>query len=80
MPAIVLSGLYGLVGIISDSEGDTTSLGALAIATLFAFISGYASIAFLLRYLANHSTMIFVVYRVALGIVALILAGAGVIE
>jgi undecaprenyl-diphosphatase len=80
VPAIVLSGLYGLVGIISDTEGDETSLVALAISVVFAFISGYASIAFLLRYLANHSTMIFVVYRVALGILALILAAAGVIE
>ncbi|MDX6556284.1 MAG: undecaprenyl-diphosphatase [Miltoncostaeaceae bacterium] len=80
VPAIVLSGLYGLVGIISDTEGDHTSLGALAIATVFAFIVGYASIAFLLRYLANHSTMVFVVYRVALGAIVLILAAAGVID
>ena len=80
VPAIVLSGLYGLAGILADREGDDTSLLALAIATFFAFVSGYASIAFLLRYLASHSTMVFVVYRVALGVAALILAGAGVIE
>ena len=35
-----------------------------AIATLLAFIVGYASIAFLLRWLTSHSTAIFVVYRV----------------
>ena len=80
VPAIVLSGLYGLFGILSDREGDETGLLALAIATVFAFVSGYASIAFLLRFLAKNSTFVFVVYRIALGAVALILFGAGVIE
>jgi undecaprenyl-diphosphatase len=40
---------------------------ALAVATLVSGVSGYAAIAFLLRYLGTHTTMIFVVYRVLLG-------------
>ena len=55
-------------------------LGALAIATLLAFVVGYASIALLLRYLAHHSTILFVVYRVGLGALVLSLAGAGTID
>lgn len=78
IPAIVLSGLYGLTEILTGE--DDVALGALTIATLFAFIFGYASIAFLLRYLANHSTMIFVVYRVILGAVTIGLTAAGVIS
>src|SRR5690606_8543774 len=78
IPAVVLSGLYGLTEILAD--GDDVALGALAVATLFAFIFGYASIAFLLRYLATHSTMIFVAYRVVLGAVTIGLAAAGVIN
>jgi undecaprenyl-diphosphatase len=78
VPAVVLSGLYGLTEILAG-EGDAP-VGSLAIATLFAFIFGYASIAFLLRYLANHSTMIFVVYRVILGAVTIALTAAGVIS
>jgi undecaprenyl-diphosphatase len=42
-----------------------------------AFISGWASIWFLLRYLRTHSTHIFIYYRYALGalMVALLLGG-----
>ena len=32
-----------------------------------AFVVGYVSIAFLLRYLATHSTLVFVIYRVRAG-------------
>ena len=56
------------------------SFGALALATVVAFVFGYVSIAILLRYLANHSMMIFVVYRVVLGVIVLALAGAGTIS
>ena len=37
-------------------------------------------IAFLLRWLAHHSLYIFVVYRVALGVIVLLLAGMGTIS
>ncbi|MGD9695951.1 MAG: undecaprenyl-diphosphate phosphatase [Thermoleophilia bacterium] len=78
IPAVVLSGLYGLVDIVTgDSD---VSMGALTVSVVFAFILGYASIAFLLRFLANHSTGIFVVYRVVLGIVVIALTAAGVIS
>jgi undecaprenyl-diphosphatase len=45
-----------------------------------AFVSGYAAIAWLLRFLSTHSTVIFVVYRVALGALVLALTAAGAIE
>jgi undecaprenyl-diphosphatase len=77
VPAIVLSGLYGLGEILARDDG--AGLGALAVATLFAFIFGYASIAFLLRFLATHSTLVFVVYRVALGAIVLGLTATGAI-
>jgi len=77
VPAVVLSGLFELRKI-----GEGGGAGALptAIATVAAFVVGYASIAFLLRYLASHSTLVFVVYRVAVGALVLALAGAGVIS
>jgi undecaprenyl-diphosphatase len=80
IPAVVLSGLLELGSILSGEEGETTSAFGLVVATLLAFVVGYASIAFLLRYLTNHSTAIFVAYRVVLGVLVLSLAGAGVIE
>ena len=80
VPAVVLSGLFELSSIIEGEEGQHVGAGALLIATALAFVVGYASIAFLLRFLANHSTLVFVAYRVGLGVVVLALAGAGVIE
>ena len=73
IPAVVLSGLLELASILGGDEGDTTSLAGLGIATLLAFVVGYASIAFLLRYLTRHSTIVFVVYRVVVGSLVLIL-------
>jgi undecaprenyl-diphosphatase len=80
IPAVVLSGLLELGSILSGEEGQDTGAAALIVATFFAFVSGYASIAFLLRYLSNHSTVLFVVYRVALGALVLALVSAGAIE
>jgi undecaprenyl-diphosphatase len=80
VPAVVLSGLLELGTILSDEEEDGTGLVALVVATLMAFLSGYLAIAWLLRFLSTHSTVIFVVYRVALGAVVLALVSAGAIE
>jgi undecaprenyl-diphosphatase len=80
VPAVVLSGLLELGSIASGEEGENVGTGALVIATFLAFVSGYAAIAFLLRFLATHSTVVFVVYRVALGALVLVLASAGTIE
>jgi undecaprenyl-diphosphatase len=80
IPAVVLSGVLELGSILSGEEGETTSLFGLALATLLAFVTGYASIAFLLRYLERHSTVVFVVYRVALGSLVLVLVGSGAIK
>jgi undecaprenyl-diphosphatase len=77
VPAVVLSGLFELRKI-----GDEDGAGALptAIATLLAFIVGYASIAFLLRWLVRHNLAVFVVYRIALGVLVIALTAAGTIS
>ncbi len=77
IPAVVLSGLYQVPDIF---EGD----GAYGVpetiaATIFAFVSGYAAIAFLLSFLQSHSTAVFVGYRIVLGVVVLALVAAGAI-
>jgi len=80
IPAVVLSGLLEFASILNGSDGEHVGLGALAVATFLAFVVGYASIAFLLRYLSNHSTIVFVVYRVALGALVLVLVSSGAIK
>lgn len=76
IPAVVLSGLYQLKDI--GGEGGAP-VGATIIATLLAFVAGYATIHFLLRWLTSHTLTVFVVYRVILGSIVLALVGAGVI-
>jgi len=75
IPAVVASGLFSLPDAISPST--TTGLQAsgaqLAVATVVAFVVGYASIAWLLRYVVNHTIYVFVYYRIALGAVVLLL-------
>jgi undecaprenyl-diphosphatase len=76
VPAVVISGLFELRK-IGDEEG--AGVAATILATLAAFVVGYASIAFLLRWLARHSTLVFVAYRVVLGALVLALTTAGTI-
>ncbi len=75
VPAVVLSGLYQLGDALDADQG----VGTLLVATFFAFLSGYVAIAGLLRFLVNHSTIVFVVYRVGLGVLVLVLTAAGTI-
>jgi undecaprenyl-diphosphatase len=77
VPAVVLSGLFEMRKI---GEEGGAGFVPTAIATLLAFLVGYATIAFLLRWLTSHSTAIFVVYRVALGALVLALTAAGAIS
>jgi undecaprenyl-diphosphatase len=76
VPAVVLSGLFEARK-IGDPGG--AGFAPTAIATVLAFIVGYATIAFLLKWLTSHSTLIFVIYRVALGALVLVLTASGAI-
>ncbi len=77
VPAVVLSGLYEMKDI---GAGDGVGLAPTLIATLLAFVVGWASIAGLLRFLVRHSTSVFVGYRVILGVAVLALAASGTIS
>ena len=58
------------------------SLGwtSIIVSIVVAFISGYASIWFLLRYLRTHTTHVFIWYRYALGILMIALLATGYIR
>ena len=80
VPAVVLSGAFGLTGIVDGSTaGPRPELAVTALATVTAFVVGYASIAFLLRFLGSRSTAVFIAYRIALGSLVLGLVSAGAI-
>jgi undecaprenyl-diphosphatase len=76
IPAIAASGLLEMREAAEMLPAG--SAAPLAVATVVSGIVGWASIYFLLRFLRSHSTGVFIVYRVALGVLiaALLLAGA----
>jgi undecaprenyl-diphosphatase len=80
IPAVVASGLFELKGVISGEKGGDDPIGYVIVATVIAFIVGYAAIAWLLRYLSHHSVRLFVVYRVLLGSTVLLLVATGTIS
>jgi undecaprenyl-diphosphatase len=77
VPAVVLSGLFELKDV--GSGGGAGAIPTI-IATIFAFIVGYASIAWLIKYLTKHPVTIFVIYRVVLGVVVLALVAGGALN
>lgn len=80
IPAVVLSGFYQLYKLLSGKETFDEPMVNIAIATVVAFVVGYAVIAWLLRYLSTHSMAIFVWYRVIVGAGVLTLTAAGLIS
>jgi undecaprenyl-diphosphatase len=77
VPAVVLSGLFELRHI---GDGDGYGLGPTIAGTVLAFLVGYASIAWLLKFITRHSFNVFVGYRLILGGVVIALAAAGTIN
>ena len=77
IPAVVLSGLLERRKI---GAGGGPGVFGTALATVIAFVVGYASIAFLLRFLTSNSTVVFVIYRVAMGLLVLGLVAGNVIN
>jgi undecaprenyl-diphosphatase len=78
MPAIAASGLLELKEALHKLPPHSGV--PLAIATIVAGLVGYASIWFMLRFLRTHSTAVFIVYRLILGVVLLILLWRGVLQ
>jgi undecaprenyl-diphosphatase len=82
IPAVFGSGLLELRhvdwsllnGSAANSLAAASALNpaSVVLATLAAGVSGYAAIAFLMRFLGSHTTMIFIVYRLLLGAAILV--------
>lgn len=80
IPAVFGSGLYELVTAVKDGDAGPYSLAQTGLATVVAFGIGYLVIAYLMRYLKKGSFLPFVLYRIALGVVLMILLGFGVLN
>lgn len=77
VPAVVLSGLFEARKIGSPGA---PGIGLTVVATVISFVVGLASIAWLLRYISRHSTVVFIVYRIALGVFLIVLLTTGVLS
>ena len=77
IPAVVGAGVFQLKEIPGGDNpyGWTPTI----VATIVSFIVGYAAIAWLLRYVSTRSYTPFVIYRVALGVLVLVLLSTGVL-
>ncbi|BAD57777.1 undecaprenyl-diphosphate phosphatase [Nocardia farcinica] len=81
IPAVTASGLFSLPDAFEPAgEGLNASGPQLLVATIVSFVVGYASVAWLLKFVARHSLNWFVGYRIVLGLVIMGLLGAGVIS
>lgn len=75
IPAVAASGLLELPTAVRSVSIDWVSL---LTATIVSAVSGYLSIAFLLRFLQKHTTYVFAAYRIGLGLLIIYLVVSGV--
>jgi undecaprenyl-diphosphatase len=76
IPALTAAGVYELKDAFSGDIGT----GEAIVGVVVAFVVAYASIAWLLRFVAHHTIAWFVPYRVGLGVLLLVLLGSGVLN
>lgn len=81
IPAVTASGLFSLPDAFEPvGEGLDASGPQLLVATLVSFVVGYASVAWLLKFVSKHSLNWFVGYRIVLGLIIMALLAGGVIS
>jgi undecaprenyl-diphosphatase len=78
IPALTAAGLLEAVSLRSDVSA-TVGWGPTLVGTVISFIVAYFSIDWLLRFVAHHSIVTFVWYRVLVGLVLIALLATGVI-
>jgi undecaprenyl-diphosphatase len=76
IPALTAAGLYELKHVVNSDIG----IGPTVVGTLVSFIVAYAAVAWLLKFVADHSITWFVPYRLVLGFGLLGLLATGVIS
>jgi undecaprenyl-diphosphatase len=73
IPALVAAGLFELPSAFGGGISTTDTI----VATIVSFVVAYAAVAWLLRFVAHHPITWFVPYRVALGLVLIVLLATG---
>jgi undecaprenyl-diphosphatase len=76
IPALLAAGLFEL----KDALGGSISIGETLVGTVVSFVVAYATIAWLLRFVAHHAITWFIPYRVGLGVLLLVLLSTNVMS
>ena len=76
IPALLAAGAYEL----KDALGGSIAVGPLVVGTVVSFVVAYVTVAWLLKFVAHHSIGAFVPYRVALGVLILVLLATSVMS
>ena len=79
IPAVMASGLFSLGDAFGPTVGQSATGAQLLVGTLIAFVVGYASIAWLLKFVGSHSFEWFAAYRIPVGLLVMLLLGLGVL-
>ncbi len=79
IPAVMASGLFSLGDAFGPTVGQSATGAQLLVGTLIAFVVGYASIAWLLKFVGSHSFEWFAAYRIPVGLIVMLLLGLGVL-
>ncbi|MHA2788986.1 undecaprenyl-diphosphate phosphatase [Corynebacterium sp. S7] len=80
IPAVLASGLFSLPDAFAPQAGMAATGAQLAVGTAICFVLGYISIAWLLKFVSNHSFAWFAAYRIPTGIIVMVLLAAGVMS
>ena len=80
VPAVFGSGLYELMHALTEPDNGPYGMPETLVATVVAFLVGWAVIAYLMKFLQTKSFLPFVIYRVALGAVLLVLLSTGALQ
>ena len=79
IPAVLASGIFSLPDAFNPTHGQAATSSQLGVGVVIAFILGYISIAWLLKFVEKHSLNWVAGYRVIVGVIVLILLGTGVL-
>lgn len=80
IPAVLASGLFSLPDAFAPQAGQAATGVQLLAGSAIAFVLGYVSIAWLLKFVSHHSFAWFAAYRIPLGIVVMALLATGVMS
>ncbi len=77
IPTLLAAGVLEVKGALKENAGEHVNWAMIALGTIVAAVTAFAVVKWLLRYVQNHTFSVFGWYRIALGVVILLLMRNG---